>query len=145
MRRVRKKIGPLLYIARSWTDVNLFIYLQRYFQELHIAEIQLGVKPDQPRSYGTTSRTSVEGCRREVFWGKIRKEENPAQHINGPQSSLKLEQATVMGTGNESVPIQLAQCRFPRLAISNAEMLIRFSNKTPGSNFIKQHLETVVV
>jgi len=80
-----------------------------------------------------------------VFWGKIRKEENPAQHINGPQSSQKLEQATVMGTGNESVPIQLAQCRFPRLAIANAEMLIRFSNKTPGSNFIKQHLETVVV
>jgi len=56
-----------------------------------------------------------------------------------------MEQATVMGTGNESVPIQLAQCRFPRLAIANAEMLIRFSNKTPGSNFIKQHLETVVV
>jgi len=80
-----------------------------------------------------------------VIWGKIRKEENPAQHINGPQSSLKLEQATVMGTGNERAPIQLAQCRFPRLAISNAEMLIRFSNKTPGSNFIKQHLETVVV
>jgi len=30
--------------------------------------------------------------------------------------------------GNESVPIQLAQCRFPGLAISNANMLIHFSN-----------------
>ena len=28
--------------------------------------------------------------------------------------------------GNESVPIQLAQCRFPGLAISNANMLIHF-------------------
>jgi len=30
--------------------------------------------------------------------------------------------------GNKSVPIQLAQCRFPRLAISNAKILIYFSN-----------------
>ena len=29
-------------------------------------------------------------------------------------------------TGNESVPIQLAQCRFPGLAISNAKILIYF-------------------
>jgi len=47
--------------------------------------------------------------------------------------------------GNESVPLQLAQCRFPGLAISNAEILIYFSNKIYGSNFIKQHLETVMV
>jgi len=31
--------------------------------------------------------------------------------------------------GNESVPIQLAQCWFPGLAISNAKILIYFSNK----------------
>jgi len=31
--------------------------------------------------------------------------------------------------GNESAPIQLAQCRFPGLAISNDEMLIYFLNK----------------
>jgi len=48
-------------------------------------------------------------------------------------------------TGNESVPIQLAQCRFPQLAISNAKMLMYFSNKVYGSNFIKQHSETVMV
>ena len=31
--------------------------------------------------------------------------------------------------GNESAPIQLAQCPFPGLAISNAKTLIYFSNK----------------
>ena len=48
-------------------------------------------------------------------------------------------------TGNESVPIQLAQCWFPGLAISSAEILMRFSNKIYGRNFIEQHSETVVV
>jgi len=47
--------------------------------------------------------------------------------------------------GNESAPIQLAQCRFPGLAISNAKVLIYFSNKIYGRNFIKQHSETVMV
>jgi len=49
--------------------------------------------------------------------------------------------------GNESVPIQLAQCRFRGLAISSAKILIYtfFSNKIYGSNFIKQHSETVMV
>ena len=47
--------------------------------------------------------------------------------------------------GNESAPIQLEQCRFPGLAISNSKMLIYFSNKIYGSNFIKQHSETVMV
>ena len=45
--------------------------------------------------------------------------------------------------GNESAPIQLAECRFPGLAISNAK--IHFSNKINGSNFIKEHPETVMV
>ena len=47
--------------------------------------------------------------------------------------------------GNESVPIQWTQCWFPGLAISNAEILIYISNKIHGRNFIKQHLETVIV
>ena len=50
--------------------------------------------------------------------------------------------------GNESVPIQLAQCWFPGLAISSARPEISiyfFSNKIRGSNFIKQHSETVTV
>ena len=47
--------------------------------------------------------------------------------------------------GNESVPIQLAQCRFPGLAISSAKILLYFSNKMYASNFIKQHSETVMV
>ena len=46
---------------------------------------------------------------------------------------------------NENVPIQLAQCRFPGLAISNAKVLVYFSNKIYESNFIKQHSETVMV
>jgi len=47
--------------------------------------------------------------------------------------------------GNESVPIQLAQCRFPELAMSNAKMVIYLSNKIYGSNVIKQHSATVIV
>ena len=39
--------------------------------------------------------------------------------------------------GNESVPIQLTQCRFPGLATFNAKILIYFSNKIYGRNFIK--------
>jgi len=47
--------------------------------------------------------------------------------------------------GNESVPIQLAQCWFPGLDISNSKIQIYFSNKIYRSNFITQHSETVVV
>jgi len=57
----------------------------------------------------------------------------------------KLVLAGVVRTGNENAPIQLAQCRFPGLAISNAKILIYFSNKIYGSNFIKQHSEAVMV
>ena len=46
--------------------------------------------------------------------------------------------------GNESVPIKMAQCPFPGLAISNDRIVIYFSNKIHGSNFIKQHSETMV-
>ena len=49
------------------------------------------------------------------------------------------------GIGNESVPIQSAQCWFPGLAISSAKIQIYFSNKIYGSNFVKQHSETVTV
>ena len=64
-----------------------------------------------------------------------------------PLSPLRYTTAwnLIMVTGNESVLIQLAQCRFPRLAISNSEILVYFSNKMYRSNFIKQHSETVVV
>ena len=40
--------------------------------------------------------------------------------------------------GNECTPIQLAQCRFPGLAISKAKIFVYFSNKKYGNNFIKQ-------
>jgi len=46
--------------------------------------------------------------------------------------------------GNENVPMQLAQCWFPGLTISNAKIQIYFSNKIYGINFIKQHPETVM-
>jgi len=42
--------------------------------------------------------------------------------------------------------MQLAQCRFPGLVITNAKILIYFfSNTIHGSNFINQHSETVMV
>jgi len=47
--------------------------------------------------------------------------------------------------GNASVPTQLAQCRFPGPAISNAKILIYFSNKIHESSFVEQHSETVMV
>ena len=48
-----------------------------------------------------------------------------------------------LNIGSESVPIQLAQCLFTGLAISSAEMQMRFSNETHESNFIREHSETV--
>jgi len=57
------------------------------------------------------------------------------------QSRLNISVAA----GNESVPIQLAQCRFTGLAISSAKLQMHFSNKIYGSNFIEQHSETVMV
>jgi len=48
-------------------------------------------------------------------------------------------------TGNESVPIQITQCWFPGLAIPMLKYEYFFSNKIHGSNFIKQHSETVMV
>ena len=53
--------------------------------------------------------------------------------------------AKLVLTGNKSVPIQLAQCRFYGLAVSNAKMLRHFQLKIYGSNFIKQHSETDTV
>jgi len=47
--------------------------------------------------------------------------------------------------GNDTAPIQLAQCRFPGLAIYTAKIIVYFSNKIYGSDFIKQHSETVMV
>jgi len=60
---------------------------------------------------------------------------------------IRISQAGQQGTkiGKESAPIQLAQCRFPGLAISNGKILIYFPNKIYGSSFIKQHSETVMV
>jgi len=50
------------------------------------------------------------------------------------------------GIGNENVPIQLAQCWFTGLAISDAKSKKKcFSSEIYGSNFIKQHLEAVMV
>jgi len=42
-------------------------------------------------------------------------------------SLLLLLLLLLLTAGNESVPIRLAQCRLPGLAISNAKMLIYFS------------------
>jgi len=58
---------------------------------------------------------------------------------------LELKTIRTLTIGNESAPIQLAQCRFPGMAIFNDKILIYFSNKIYGSNVIKDHLETVMV
>jgi len=42
--------------------------------------------------------------------------------------------SSALRIGNENVPIQLAQCWFPGLTISNAKILIYFSNKIYGSS-----------
>jgi len=42
-------------------------------------------------------------------------------------------------TSPNRVPMQLAQCRFPGLTITNDKILAYFSNKIYGSKFIKQH------
>jgi len=47
--------------------------------------------------------------------------------------------------GHETVPIQVAQCWFPGLAISCAKIYVYFLNKMHASNVIKQHSETVTV
>jgi len=57
----------------------------------------------------------------------------------------KSHSASIVHTENESVPIQLTQCRFPGLTISNAKILIYFSNEIYGSNFIKGWLGNRVV
>ena len=68
---------------------------------------------------------------------------------DGTTSSITPTLAVTVRTsqliGSESVPIQLAQCWFPGLAISSAKILIYFLSKIYGSNFIKQHTETVMV
>ena len=55
----------------------------------------------------------------------------------------------IVAIGDESAPIQLAQCRFPGLAIPNDKILIYFFQikytDCDGRNFIKQHSETVMV
>ena len=52
---------------------------------------------------------------------------------------FKINNVKQVFIGNESVPIQLPQCWFRGLAISNDKIEIYFPNKTYGSNFIKQH------
>ena len=46
---------------------------------------------------------------------------------------------------NESAPIQLAQCRFPGLAVSDAKIQHIFQINIRRSNFIEQHSENVIV
>jgi len=84
------------------------------------------------------------------IWQQRQQAQQPrvlAQHLKSrttritsfTQSHHAQSSTTLRPIGNESVPIQLAQCRFPGLAISDAKILTYFSNKIHGSNFIKQH------
>jgi len=54
-----------------------------------------------------------------------------------PKYQTKSLQLSLKQIGNESVLVQLAQRWFPGLAISSDKLLIYFSNKVHGSNFIR--------
>ena len=69
----------------------------------------------------------------------------PGARSLSSHASLSTFASRTVRIGNESVPIQLAQCRFPGSAISSVKIQIHFSNKIHGSNFIEQHSETVTV
>ena len=91
--------------------------------------------------------------------GKVRRPETdvlPLSHATNLQSNsnrlvftlhplLGDQGCTRKAIGNKSVLIQLAQCRFPEQAISNAKILTYLSNKIYGSNLIKQDSETAMV
>jgi len=62
-----------------------------------------------------------------------------------PYHTITIPSLDTASIHHESVRIQLAQCWFPGLAISDAKILIYFSDKIYGSDFIKQHSETVMV
>ena len=86
-----------------------------------------------------------------TFLSNLNGRPNPNPAHEGPKCTLKsiwyrivsYRIVGLMTTGNESVPILLAQCRFPWLAVSNAKIVILFSNKIYGRNFFRQHWETV--
>jgi len=63
--------------------------------------------------------------------------------LNTPSPCLHSSTFDIIG--NASAPTQLAQCRFPGLAISSAQILMYFSKILYGSTLIKQYSETVMV
>ena len=65
-------------------------------------------------------------------------------HTNNGHSQPEINVQQI-GIGNENDPIRLAQRWFPGLAISSDKIYIYFSHKIHGSNFIKEHSETVMV
>jgi len=79
--------------------------------------------------------------------GKVRRPETDvlplcyATNLQSNSNRLFLH-CTRKAIGNKSVLIQLAQCRFPEQAISNAKILTYLSNKIYENNLIKQDSET---
>ena len=66
--------------------------------------------------------------------------ERSATSKNQYQQEAQLSLTSRGVIGNESVPIQLAQCRFPRLVISNAEISIHFFQQNTQKQFYQTAL-----
>jgi len=62
-----------------------------------------------------------------------------SKFTDGPQALSRM----VAAIANESVPIQLAQCCFPGLAISNAKIM--FSDKIYGSIFLSNNTRKLLM
>jgi len=77
-------------------------------------------------------------CARSIFFALYAR-----QHRAGSSDAVSDWQSYTIR--NESVPIQLTQCRFPGLAISSAKIWIYLSDNIYENNFIKQHSGTVMV
>ena len=62
----------------------------------------------------------------EVFWFELIFETPVASGVAGRTNVEICHPSSFFSQQIESVPIQLAQCRFPGLAVSNAEILVYF-------------------
>jgi len=75
----------------------------------------------------------------EVFWFELIFETPVASGVAG-RTNVEICQPSSFFQQIESVPIQLAQCRFPGLAVSNAEILVYFWKITIRMQFYQTAL-----
>jgi len=80
----------------------------------------------------------------EVFWFELIFETPVASGVAGRTNVEICHPSSFFSQQIESVPIQLAQCRFPGLAVSNAEILVYFWKNYTDAILSKQHSENVM-